>query len=246
MQILYRNVFPWPGKHPALTLAAVKPYLQGAAAKEGFGSSSLLRTRWRSFSGSKKASKKIKNMPPSHEIEVKFRITDLSALTARLMSEGFRLITPRTHEMNTLYDLADSGLRNRGALLRLRQYGDRWTVTYKDQPTVQGRHKMRREIETLVENGPALAQILEALGYQPRFSYEKFRTEWADGSGHMVIDETPVGNFGEIEGAPEWIDEAAGRLNIAHDQYITLSYSELFAEWKQRTGSHAANMLFNS
>jgi adenylate cyclase, class 2 len=167
-------------------------------------------------------------MPPSHEIEVKFRITDLSALTARLMSEGFRLITPRTHEMNTLYDLADSGLRNRGALLRLRQYGDRWTVTYKDQPTVQGRHKMRREIETLVENGPALAQILEALGYQPRFSYEKFRTEWADGSGHMVIDET------------------AGRLNIAHDQYITLSYSELFAEWKQRTGSHAANMLFAS
>jgi hypothetical protein len=64
MQILYRNVFPWPGKHPALTLAAVKPYLQGAAAKEGFGSSSLLRTRWRSFSGSKKASKKIKKYAP--------------------------------------------------------------------------------------------------------------------------------------------------------------------------------------
>jgi hypothetical protein len=54
----YRKVFPWPGKHPALTLAAVKPYLQRAAAREGFGSSSLLRTRWRSFSGSKKASKK--------------------------------------------------------------------------------------------------------------------------------------------------------------------------------------------
>jgi len=185
-------------------------------------------------------------MPPSHEIEVKFRITDLSALTACLKSEGFRLVTPRTHEMNTLYDLADSGLRNRGALLRLRKYGARWTVTYKDRPTVQGRHKIRREFETLVENGPALAQILEALGYQPRFSYEKFRTEWTDGSGHVVVDETPVGNFGEIEGAPEWIDEVAGRLSIAHDQYITLSYSELFAEWKQRTGSDAANMLFSS
>ncbi len=61
-----------------------------------------------------------------------------------------------------------------------------------------------------------------------------------------MLDETPVGNFGEIEGAPEWIDEVAGRLNIAHDQYITLSYSELFAEWKQRTGSDAANMLFAS
>jgi adenylate cyclase class 2 len=224
----------------------MKPYLQGTAAREGFGSSSLLRTRWRSFSGSKKASKKIKFMPSSHEIEVKFRISDLSALTACLKSEGFRLITPRTHEMNTLYDLPDSGLRNRGALLRLRQYGSRWTVTYKDRPAVQGRHKMRREIETVVENGPALAQILGALGYQPRFTYEKFRTEWTDGSGHVVLDETPVGNFGEIEGAPEWIDVAAGRLKIVHDQYITLSYSELFAEWKQRTGSDAANMLFAS
>jgi adenylate cyclase class 2 len=224
----------------------MKPYCQGAAAWEGFASSSHLETHWRGVSGSKKASKKIKNMPPSHEIEVKFRITDLSALTGHLKSEGFALVTPRTHEMNTLYDLPDSGLRGRGALLRLRQYGARWTVTYKDRPAVQDRHKIRREFETVVENGPALAQILEALGYQPRFSYEKFRTEWTDGSGHLVLDETPVGNFGEIEGAPEWIDEVAGRLNIAHDQYITLSYSELFAEWKQRTGSDAANMLFAS
>ena len=65
-------------------------------------------------------------------------------------------------------------------------------------------------------------------------------------AGHVVVDETPVGNFGEIEGPPEWIDEMAGRLNIAHDQYITLSYSELFAEWKQRTGSQAKKMLFLS
>jgi len=39
-----RKSFALPGNHPALTLAGVKPYLQGAAAREGFGSSSLLRT----------------------------------------------------------------------------------------------------------------------------------------------------------------------------------------------------------
>ncbi len=159
-----RKRFAPTQKHTALTLAGMKPYCQGAAAWEGFASSSHLETHWRGFSGSKKASKKIKNMPPSHEIEVKFRITDLSALTSRLKSEKFALVTPRTHEMNTLYDLPDSGLRGRGALLRLRQYGDRWTVTYKDRPAVQGRHKIRREFETVVENGPALAQILGGLG----------------------------------------------------------------------------------
>ena len=185
-------------------------------------------------------------MPSNHEIEVKFQVQNLSALTDRLKAEEFRLITARTHEMNTLYDLPDGGLRNRGALLRLRQYGPKWTLTYKDKPATQGRHKSRREIETVVTNGPALAQIFEALGYVPRFAYEKFRTEWTDGSGHVVLDETPVGNFGEIEGPPEWIDAVASRLGISHDQYITLSYSELFAEWKQRTGSQATNMLFAS
>jgi hypothetical protein len=59
-----RKSFALPGSHPALTLAGVKPYLQGEAAREGFGSSSLLRTLWRSFSGSKKASKKNKNYAP--------------------------------------------------------------------------------------------------------------------------------------------------------------------------------------
>ena len=39
-----RKSFALPGNHPALTLAGVKPYLQGGAAREGFGSSSLLRT----------------------------------------------------------------------------------------------------------------------------------------------------------------------------------------------------------
>jgi adenylate cyclase, class 2 len=185
-------------------------------------------------------------MSSSHEIEVKFRIESLVSLTERLKALEFRLVTPRTHELNTLYDLPDSSLRKRGALLRLRQYGERWTVTYKDKATTSGRHKSRREIETAVKNGPAMAQIFESLGYQRRFSYEKFRTEWTEGTGHVVLDETPVGNFGEIEGPAEWIDAVAARLNIDHDQYITLSYSELFLEWKQRTGSEATDMLFHS
>ncbi len=185
-------------------------------------------------------------MSANHEVEIKFRIMDIDDLTRRLQTSGFHLVTPRTHEMNTLYDLQGDPLRGRGALLRLREYGDRWTLTYKDKGSNHGRHKSRPEIETQVQNGHAMAQILEALGFKPRFSYEKFRSEWTDEQGHVVLDETPIGGFGEIEGAPEWIDRIAERLGIAEEQYITASYSELFLEWKRNTGSQANHMLFTT
>lgn len=186
-------------------------------------------------------------MPSDREIEIKFRIHDIDALTSSLQAAGFHLITPRTHEMNTLYDQPGSKLRRRGALLRLRQYGSRWTVTYKDRSGPQsGRHKSRREIETQVENGDALAQILEAIGFKPSFRYEKYRGEWSDSKGHVVIDETPIGNFGEIEGQPEWIDATAQRLNISAKSYLKDSYAELFAAWKRKTKSKAKEMIFQA
>jgi len=43
--------------------------------------------------------------------------------------------------------------------------------------------------------------------------------------GHCVVDETPIGNYAELEGSAEWIDRAAARLGIARAQYITLSYA---------------------
>lgn len=183
-------------------------------------------------------------MRSGHEVEIKFRVADLETLTSTLNSAGFRLITPRTHETNTLYDLPGLTLRTRGALLRLRQYGEKWTLTYKDKASNGGKHKSRPEIETRVENGPAMDHILRSLGFEPVFSYEKFRSEWTDKQGHVVVDETPIGNFGEIEGDPEWIDLVAGKLGVSEKQYIKASYSELFQEWKQNTGSKAAHMLF--
>ena len=183
---------------------------------------------------------------PTQEIEIKFRIDGaIQSLTAKLQSAGFHLITPRTHEMNTAYDLPARDLRSRGCLLRLRRYGDKWTLTFKDKGSSNAKHKSRPEIETQIENGPGIAQILDALGFQPVFSYEKFRSEWSDGKGHVVIDETPIGDFGEIEGEPDWIDGVASQLGLLEHEYIKTSYSELFQEWKRRTGSTASNMLFS-
>jgi adenylate cyclase class 2 len=184
-------------------------------------------------------------MSSNKEVEIKFRINDLRNLTRRLRKEGFRLQTPRTHEMNTLYDLPGNPLRRSGDLLRLRQYGPDWILTHKAKGK-EGRHKTRAETETKVADGKKVDAILRALGYRPTFRYEKFRTEWKGDKGHVVVDETPIGNFGEIEGPARWIDKTAARLGIDRRNYITDTYAGLFFSWKRRSRSPAKEMTFSA
>ena len=113
------------------------------------------------------------------EIEIKFRVPNVRALTRKLRAAGFHLVTPRTHELNTLYDLPGEILRQRKELLRIRKYGSSWTLTHKSGGK-KGRHSSRVELETGVADGKKMDLILRALGYAPSFRYEKFRAEWSD------------------------------------------------------------------
>ncbi len=49
------------------------------------------------------------------------------------------------------------------------------------------------------------------LALRRSFVYEKFRAEWSDGEGHVVLDHTPIGDIAEIEGKSRWIDRTAAR-----------------------------------
>jgi adenylate cyclase, class 2 len=62
----------------------------------------------------------------------------------------------------------------------------------------------------------------------------------------VVVDETPIGNFGEIEGPSRWIDRTAQALQVARSDYITTTYSQLFFEWKKQSGSPANEMTFST
>jgi adenylate cyclase, class 2 len=181
----------------------------------------------------------------SSEIEVKFRVGDLRMLRRRLRAAGFRLKTRRTRETNTLYDLPGGVLRKHKELLRLRQYGSEWKLTFKSKGKI-GRHSTRDELETGVGDGKMMDAILRALGYSPSFRYEKFRQEWTDSKGQVVVDETPIGNFCEIEGLSRWIDATAKKLGVDHADYITKNYATLFAEWKKETRSRALEMTFQA
>jgi adenylate cyclase class 2 len=184
-------------------------------------------------------------MASPKEIEIKFQVAEAGAIIGRLQAAGFRLVTPRTREMNALYDLPGTPLRNRGELLRLRKYGKKWVLTHKAKGKL-GRHKSRIETETEVADGAKLDLILRSLGFTPTFRYEKFRAEWSDGTGHVVLDDTPIGSLGEIEGPARWIDRTARGLQISPSDYITKSYAELFSDWKKKTGSKAQDMTFQA
>jgi adenylate cyclase class 2 len=140
-------------------------------------------------------------------------------------------------------------MRARTEILRIRNYAGRWTVTHKRLPDVgpgEDTHKHRVETETEVIDGDVLAQIFKSLGLVEAFRYEKWRSEWIDGEGHCVIDETPIGNFAELEGTAEWIDRTAARIGVNRSEYMTLSYARLFEEWRAEHHSTANDLTFEA
>ena len=184
------------------------------------------------------------------EIELKCCVPHVDEFRNRALAAGFKIHTPRTLERNALFDRPDRGLLATRQILRMREYGGKWLLTHKRPPANEvpgARYKERLETETEVANGDAMGAILVELGFKPAFRYEKFRTEFDDtrGAGHLLLDETPIGNFAELEGPPEWIEQAAERLGIQSDLCFTDSYGRMFLDWKARSGSPAENMTFD-
>ena len=123
-----------------------------------------------------------------------------------------------------------------------------------------GPYKVREEREVRASDERAIAEILGALGLTPRFRYEKYRSTYRlPGIAHVVVelDETPIGDFLELEGRREGIDRAASRLGFGRADYIIQSYGALYAEDCTEAGPavfqnetagplRAAEMLFRS
>lgn len=177
------------------------------------------------------------------EIEVKLAVENMGDLRRDLCSRGFQIVVPRFHEMNLVFDTPDGQLARQHRLLRLRQAGDQNVLTAKS-PVASDRdhpgYKVRREIEVRVSDFSTTRAILESCGFGVVFSYEKYR-EILEGAGvHVMLDETPVGNFMEIEGEPPAIDRLAAGLGFQKHNYITANYRSLF-----HAGGGKGDMLFS-
>ena len=178
--------------------------------------------------------------------EVKIAVNQPEQVRVLLRAKGFRETVSRLFEANTLYDTPEGRLRQKSMLLRVREVGGDCVLTWKGLGT-PGAHKSRPEIETAAGSAEKLGRILEAIGFHPTFRYEKVRTEYRtspDAPGVVTLDETPIGNFLELEGPGDWIDSTANTLGFAPGDYILDSYGRLYIADCQRRGVAPGNMIF--
>ena len=171
------------------------------------------------------------------EIEIKIKIKggsiELENTRKKIIAIGFRLIHKKYFERNIVFDTPGGKLKNKKFLLRLRKKENKNVVTFK-RPTHKFAslsptdYKIREETEVEVSDFENMKRIFTGLGYDVVFIYEKYREEFRKGDVKVMVDETPIGNFIEIEGPGEAIDRTARELGCGKTDYLIDNYRTLF------------------
>ncbi|HLK21483.1 MAG TPA: class IV adenylate cyclase [Bryobacteraceae bacterium] len=180
------------------------------------------------------------------ETEIKLRVRGgFTKIRHSLRKLGFRIVKHRAYESNTLFDNSKRSLRKHGKLIRVRRVSSHTILTFKG-PSQPSRYKKRREVEFELPYSAPIAPVLNELGYHPVFRYEKYRTEYAKktNQGKVLVDETPIGNYLELEGSPRWIDRTAKQLGFSKSDYITRSYGYLYLAYCRERRIRPKDMLF--
>ena len=202
------------------------------------------------------------------ETEVKIKIESADDFIGRVLSQGADRVSERSFEDNILFDFPDGRLRTAQCILRVRFVDGRGVLTYKGVPRAEGIFKSREELETAIEDPETAIEILGRIGMRQGFRYQKYRQEFVFGrdccktfrdfagglpaigsrekpGGVLIaVDETPIGNYAELEGEEEEILNLAGKLNIAESLFIRLSYHSLYLDYCRVRGITPQSMTF--
>ncbi|MBK6313846.1 MAG: class IV adenylate cyclase [Blastocatellia bacterium] len=113
---------------------------------------------------------------------------------------------------------------------------------------VQGK-KVREEVETTVGQPAKTVKILKRLGFQRSFRYQKYRTCYTvrldDGRTlQATFDETPIGNYIELEGDAATIETVAELLGYPSSAFISESYVEMQVARCAGKGEPLSDLLF--
>ncbi|HKF45701.1 MAG TPA: class IV adenylate cyclase [Thermoanaerobaculia bacterium] len=185
--------------------------------------------------------------PRREEVEVKLPCEDPEAVRGKLRDLGASLKSVLHFESNELYDDAEGRLRSAGQALRLRREGEAGgpgILTYKGAARFEGGIKTREERETRVTDPEEAEAILRALGFVRRFRYEKRREEWTLEECAVALDETPIGNFVEVEGSPVAIRRCVAALELDFSRAIPYTYARLYADRRKEDPTLPGDMIF--
>ena len=154
------------------------------------------------------------------EIEVKFLNIDPVLIEKKLVDLGAEKTFEKIYRRR-VFDHPDLRLNNRGAFVRLRDEGDKITLTFKQRLGVKTHDgktndKGMEEIEVNVSDFEKTAVLLKKIGLEEKFYEENRRIRYQLGDIEFDIDFWPLLEpYLEIE-APSWgkIDEAIKLLRL--------------------------------
>jgi adenylate cyclase, class 2 len=191
-------------------------------------------------------------MADSVESEVKLVCKDLEALIAAHPDTEWTIDKNRHFEDNLVFELPGDVLAGGGSILRLRVVEGEATLTFKGlvPESATSAIKVREELETRIERPETLAAIFERLGMRRVFRYQKHRTVYrlTAGEGELLamFDETPMGNFLELEGDAGRVIRAAECLGFRRSDFVVLSYIGMQAAFCRARGVPLEDLVFAS
>jgi adenylate cyclase class 2 len=133
--------------------------------------------------------------------------------------------------------------------VRVRSVNGVGYLTFKGPAHDHPNLKVREEIEVKTSDPQATLEILRRLGLKPVFRYQKYRTVYQvkTPTGRQLkamYDETPIGNFLELEGEEAAIQEMIALLDIPSEALTKLSYAALYQQKRSAEGGLPKDMIF--
>ncbi len=163
------------------------------------------------------------------EIERKIFDIDPQEVTRKLLDLGAKKTFSGLVRVRYL-DTVDAKIRNRGDLLRVRQFEDAHTeVVYKTNKRIEEGCKIYDEYTLKSESFEDATELFENLGFAVCCTYEKNRTIFKLKNAEVVIDRYPkMDPFIEIEaGDAKTIDEILNRLGLTENESSYETINEL-------------------
>ncbi len=176
------------------------------------------------------------------EREIKLKIKDPQILISKLISLKAKKLGVG-FQRTTRMDTETMDLEKKGIFLRVRS-GSKNIVTLKKKLRENADVFERQEIETEVKDVNKLADIFHGLGFTKRLILEKYRVEYEYNGVTISLDELPFGFYIELEGDSKKIFEVAKKLNLDTKDKITVTYWDIFEDYKKETGTKGESILF--
>lgn len=180
------------------------------------------------------------------EIEAKWLDINPAVFRSKLKSTGAKLIQPEVLMRRKNFDYPDKRLEKKGGWIRLRDEGDKITLSYKElqDRSLHG----TKEVEITVDSFDRTADLFLAIGFVQRGYQETKRETWRSNNVVITIDTWPwIPSFVELEAEDEQTLRLAtqgldldfsqalhGSVETAYQKYYDVTDADIYS-WKRVT-----------